>query len=191
MTRQFYSFLLHVPVTYITPQIERFDLLQSLKNSNLCSLPFALKRCRVNWTRHPHPRRQTRVMSQVSDLFEILSDEPSQGQIDTSADISILAFEPSIIKGRMGERLWHAQATPECVPLCKSQLKVNHYPSWLMYRMKPKLSNLPLRPRRIPILGLNIWRRLIHRRDSHMSLASIARPYTVIRTILYIKTPAR
>ena len=131
------------------------------------------------------------VMSQVSDVFEILSDEPSQGQIDTSADISFLAFEPSIIKGRMRERLWHAQATPECAPLCKSQLKVNHYLSWLIYRMKPQLSNLPLRPRRIPILGLNIWRRLIHRRDSHMSLASIARPYTVIRIILYIKTPAR
>jgi hypothetical protein len=57
--------------------------------------------------------------------------------------------------------------------------------------MKPQLSNSPLRQRRIPILGLNIWRRLIHRRDSHMSLASIARPYTVIRIILYIKTPAR
>jgi len=131
------------------------------------------------------------IMSQDSDAFEIPSDEPSQGQTDTSGDISFLAFEPSIIKGRTGERLWHAQATPECVPLCKSQLKVNHRHSWLIYRMKLQPLNSPLRPRRIPILGVNIWRRLIHRRDSHLSLASIARPYIVIRTILYIKTLAR
>ena len=35
-----------------------------------------------------------------------------------------LAYEPTIIKGKGGECLWHIEATRECATICKLQLKV-------------------------------------------------------------------
>ena len=35
-----------------------------------------------------------------------------------------LAYEPTIIKGKGGECLWHAETSRECATICKIQLKV-------------------------------------------------------------------
>ena len=35
-----------------------------------------------------------------------------------------LAYEPTIIKGKGREYLWHAEATRECATTCKLQLKI-------------------------------------------------------------------
>ncbi len=43
----------------------------------------------------------------------------------SSRDFVNLAYEPTIIKGKGGERLWHAEATKECATIRKLQLKVN------------------------------------------------------------------
>jgi hypothetical protein len=66
-------------------------------------------------------------MSSNSEGFE--ADGPmnnSQSSHDSKGDEESinLAYEPAIIKGKGGERLWHAEATKECATICKLQLKV-------------------------------------------------------------------
>lgn len=60
------------------------------------------------------PSSSTSNNNTQSNEIEIVSD-------DESADLN---YQPRIIKGRRGERLWLAENTRICSELCKSQLKV-------------------------------------------------------------------
>jgi len=50
----------------------------------------------------------------------------SQFSCDSNSgdDVLNLAYEPKIIKGRGGERLWHVEAMKQCATICKLQLTV-------------------------------------------------------------------
>ena len=62
--------------------------------------------------------------SQISGSVETDAANTQTTSDNSNDETNFLVFEPDIIKGRTGERLWHVQATRECVTLCKSQLKV-------------------------------------------------------------------
>ena len=50
---------------------------------------------------------------------------PSSRDCDGNAGLSTWLMNPrTIIKGKSRECLWHAEATNECVTICKFQLKV-------------------------------------------------------------------
>jgi hypothetical protein len=89
---------------------------------------------------------------------------PSPRDFDGSEEFVNLVYEPTIIKGKGGERLWHAEATKDCAAMCKLQLKVIVFAIVLMNRMNAPSSSLPLSKRKRMKLGLNSWKVLIRRR---------------------------
>jgi hypothetical protein len=57
--------------------------------------------------------------SQVSERHDI-----EIINVNGNEELVNLSYEPTIIKGRGGERLWYAEATRDCATICKLQLKV-------------------------------------------------------------------
>src|SRR5579859_913611 len=127
-------------------------------------------------------------------MFSQDSDTPtlslnSQTTAATSHDGSHLAREPSIIKGKGGERLWHAEANSPYTALCKSQLKVISCLTYLINRLNSIDSSLHSRPRRIlTSTGRNLTRPWIPRKDQRIWSASIARLFFFIPIVIHIKT---
>ena len=46
-------------------------------------------------------------------------------QSERSAVETFLAFEPALIKGKGGERMWKVENVQECIDICRTQLKVH------------------------------------------------------------------
>ena len=63
---------------------------------------------------------------ETSTSLDVNFELPSMSsQLNTDSEIdSSLAHEPSIIRGKGGERLWHVPAIKEMANFCKMQLKV-------------------------------------------------------------------
>ena len=40
--------------------------------------------------------------------------------------VAELVYQPALLKGKNGERLWHVSEDQKCIDFCKSQLKVLH-----------------------------------------------------------------
>jgi hypothetical protein len=61
-----------------------------------------------------------------SDVPQATIITSSQISSTNSSDEGLLAYEPTIIKGRGRERLWHVYNDDECKRLCKMQLTVQY-----------------------------------------------------------------
>jgi hypothetical protein len=90
------------------------------------------------------------------------STSRSLASSSSSDDVSItdpihLSYEPEIIKGKSGERVWHVNTSKYCVDFCKTQLKVCYFVSKLNVEW---ISKLPVRfsdQEIISILGGYPW----------------------------------
>ena len=66
-------------------------------------------------------------MTSGSEGFE--TDGPtinsqSSRDFDSGDEVVNLAYEPTVIRGKGGERLWHVEATKQCSTICRLQLTV-------------------------------------------------------------------
>src|SRR5579859_1580443 len=114
------------------------------------------------------------------------SSPNSQTTSTESVDGNHLAFEPVIIKGKGGERLWQVEATKECLALCKSQLKVLHL-HVTNNRMRRTISSSRLKPKRLLPTGASSLRVLIRGRELHTSSVAIVKPFVVILIMTHIR----
>jgi hypothetical protein len=119
--------------------------------------------------------------------------EPQPLDTQTSNPPSIvdepyIAFEPDIIKGKGGERLWIVAPTEDSATFCKMQLKVEFVVNVTDFRIKN--SNSPSRPRNITrLLGQNSQKLSIIRRGLRIVSANIANALFNTPILIVIKAP--
>ena len=95
------------------------------------------------------------MAEQISSQLALLASQASSSGSQSSAGSSQskrsalethLVFEPALIKGKGGERMWKVENVQECIDVCRTQLKVRFLTQMkLMSRMSLQISSLLLR----------------------------------------------
>jgi len=106
------------------------------------------------------------INSQPALLASQASSSGSQSsagssQSKRSALETHLVFEPALIKGKGGERMWKVENVQECIDVCRTQLKVRFLTQMkLMSRMSLHISSSLLRRRKGQSVGMMFMKRL-------------------------------
>jgi len=101
------------------------------------------------------------MAEQVNSQSSQSQSSAGSSQSESSAADTFLTFEPAIIKGKGGERMWKVENVRECIDICRTQLKVHLRTQMkLMSRMSLHISSSLSRQRKGQSVGTMSTKRL-------------------------------